>query len=179
MNVLKYKGYLKIPLHNLGFFGCGRHGRSMKINGHYTVYLNIRTSKFCVWKHGDYASLTAIKKLAIKFLKINEAERKFLNDVLYSYSYRMISPTNITSEFWNKIYKEDKKEVEKAKSLPKSFFFKFEKKFISPTIRFGDKVKDIENNKVFTMDDSHDIRYINQEESLYKLIEHPIYNYGE
>ena len=52
MNILKYNQYLQIRLFNLGFFGYGRHGKSMKIDGHYTVYLNTDTNKFAVWKHG-------------------------------------------------------------------------------------------------------------------------------
>ena len=168
MNILKYNQYLQIRLFNLGFFGYGRHGKSMKIDGHYTVYLNTDTNKFAVWKHGDYAGFTTIKKLPLKFLKINEAERKFLNDIIYRRDIGRV--TDLSDPIWNGIYDDEKALMKKLDKLPQEYWFQYEGKRISPSIQQGDIVKNTEDGRIFRVNDTYDLKILNMLGDQYVIV---------
>lgn len=169
MNVYCYKGIKKFSFHNLGFFGYGRHGKSMKICGHYTVYL--KGKKFLTWKHGDFYSLVGIRELPLKYLSINTSERKYLNDLIYRHMSSSLSHKVDIENYFN-IYEDYIKEMEKLPSptTHPHLWSKYENKYIAPSICFGDTVRDTSSGKVFVVGNYSDIRCLNEDEDAYKLI---------
>ena len=163
MNIMVNKQYWKFGLYNVNFFGYGRHGIEAKnIDGQYEIILDIENFKFAITKIGGYYNLVSYgKEFPINYLKLNDAELKCVNDLIYDmysrsepYSFDMIHHEPNIRFIENKYF-----------DLTNIIWNDFYPARISTEITYGDIVIDKENNEEFVVKYFHDLKYMNKNDN--------------
>jgi len=174
----KNKQYLYCTIYNLSFFGYGRHGEDMKISGHYSIVIDTCNFKFIAWKSSDYAGLTYVKEIKQVIEPLNQSERKFLNDIIYSrlrYSvFYDAYPNKKSGRNWifeaSELPLKSNMVKQALKMLKNNEGNNYYHRRISPELQFGDIVLDVKLNKIFYASHMYDVQYMNQHINDYKIL---------
>jgi len=96
MNILLYKGWMRINIFNL----------LKSFDGHYTVFLNQETKQYYFRQFGTYHNLTQYIPFKGEYLKLKPDDERFINEILddrFNNGYSRITDISDTS-LWGSIY---------------------------------------------------------------------------